>query len=147
MPPIAKELRDGSLKLRRKEVHARIAEARRSDQDGSAGITIKNARDAQLLFIQRAADALDTLIAVMQDEGAPPPARVAAANSILDRGLGKPVAVHQMQISDDRKKEITSEDLINLPTDQLSKAIEVLASLEGMIQSEGDTIDVTPEED
>ena len=35
-------------------------------------------------------DALKTLVAVMGDETAPHAARVAAANSIIDRGHGKP---------------------------------------------------------
>lgn len=35
--------------------------------------------------------ALNTLVKIMEDEEAPPTARVAAANSVLDRGWGKPV--------------------------------------------------------
>ena len=35
-------------------------------------------------------EALKTLVDVMGDETAPPAARVAAANSLLDRGHGKP---------------------------------------------------------
>ena len=35
-------------------------------------------------------EALKTLVDVMGDETAPPAARVAAANSLLDRGYGKP---------------------------------------------------------
>jgi hypothetical protein len=34
--------------------------------------------------------ALTTLVKIMEDEEAPPTARVTAANSILDRGWGKP---------------------------------------------------------
>jgi hypothetical protein len=35
-------------------------------------------------------EALKTLVAVMNDEAAPPAARVSAANGVLDRGHGKP---------------------------------------------------------
>ena len=35
-------------------------------------------------------DALATLAAIMRDKEAPPAARVAASNSLLDRGYGKP---------------------------------------------------------
>jgi hypothetical protein len=35
--------------------------------------------------------AVQTLAGIMRDSGAPPQARVAAANSLLDRGYGKPV--------------------------------------------------------
>jgi hypothetical protein len=40
--------------------------------------------------------AIDTLLAVMHDDKAPPAARVSAAVAILDRGYGRPAqAVHQ----------------------------------------------------
>ena len=40
--------------------------------------------------------AIDTLLAVMHDDKAPPAARVSAAIAILDRGYGRPAqAVHQ----------------------------------------------------
>lgn len=38
-------------------------------------------------------DALQTLVDVMQDDEAPHAAKVSAANSILDRGYGKPSTV------------------------------------------------------
>ena len=39
---------------------------------------------------QHTAKAISTLVEIMQDEGAPKAARVAAASAILDRGYGKP---------------------------------------------------------
>ena len=39
---------------------------------------------------QHTAKAIGTLVEIMQDEGAPKAARVAAASAILDRGYGKP---------------------------------------------------------
>ena len=47
--------------------------------------------------------ALETLVAVMGDETAPPAARVAAANSLLDRGHGKP----RQALDVDHKGELT----------------------------------------
>lgn len=38
---------------------------------------------------QHTETALKTLASIMNDNAAPPPARVAAANSLLDRGWGK----------------------------------------------------------
>jgi hypothetical protein len=46
--------------------------------------------DVQELARQQSPEAINTLVAIMQDEKAPPTARVAAANSLLDRGYGKP---------------------------------------------------------
>ena len=52
--------------------------------------------------------ALDTLVGIMNDTGAPHAARISAANSLLDRGHGKPtqgldmahnVAVHHGEIT------------------------------------------------
>jgi hypothetical protein len=39
---------------------------------------------------QKSPEAIDTLSDIMRDEKAPPGARVAAANALLDRGFGKP---------------------------------------------------------
>ena len=46
--------------------------------------------DVQELARQKSPEAIDTLAEIMSDEKAPPAARVAAANALLDRGYGKP---------------------------------------------------------
>jgi hypothetical protein len=46
--------------------------------------------DVQELARERSPEAINILATVMRDEKAPPAARVAAANSLLDRGYGKP---------------------------------------------------------
>ena len=46
--------------------------------------------DVQELARERSPDAINTLAAIMDDQKAPPAARVAAANALLDRGCGKP---------------------------------------------------------
>jgi len=46
--------------------------------------------DVQELARAKSPKALDTLEAIMLDEKAPPAARVAAANGLLDRGYGRP---------------------------------------------------------
>jgi hypothetical protein len=46
--------------------------------------------DVQELARERSPEAINTLAAIMDDKKAPPAARVAAANSLLDRGYGKP---------------------------------------------------------
>ena len=48
-------------------------------------------------------EALKTLVEVMGDETAPPAARVAAANSLLDRGHGKP----RQELDVDHKGDLT----------------------------------------
>jgi hypothetical protein len=46
--------------------------------------------DVQELAREKSPEAINTLVAIMDNEKAPPAARVAAANSLLDRGYGKP---------------------------------------------------------
>ena len=46
--------------------------------------------DVQELARERSPEAINTLAAIMDDPKAPPAARVAAANSLLDRGYGRP---------------------------------------------------------
>jgi hypothetical protein len=60
-------------------------------QSGNPGGMHKGTAELKALARQHAASAIETLANIMHDQGAPPPARVAAANSLLDRGFGKPV--------------------------------------------------------
>jgi hypothetical protein len=59
-----------------------------SGNPGGRPAIIAEIRD---LAREKAPEALKTLAAIMQDKGAAPSARVAAANAILDRGYGKPL--------------------------------------------------------
>lgn len=59
-------------------------------QSGNPGGRPGVPADVRELCKSRAVDAINTLAAVMTDVEAPPAARVAAANAILDRGFGKP---------------------------------------------------------
>jgi hypothetical protein len=55
--------------------------------------------DVRELCQSRAKDAIETLATVMMDKEAPPAARVAAANAILDRGYGKPAQTINANVS------------------------------------------------
>jgi hypothetical protein len=57
---------------------------------GNPGGRPKVLGDVQELARQQSPEAINTLVAIMQNEKAPPAARVAAANALLDRGYGKP---------------------------------------------------------
>ena len=57
---------------------------------GNPGGRPKVLGDVQELARQRSPEAINTLVTIMQNEKAPPAARVVAANSLLDRGYGKP---------------------------------------------------------
>jgi hypothetical protein len=57
---------------------------------GNPGGRPKVLGDVQELARQQSPEAINTLVAIMQNEKAPPAARVTAANSLLDRGYGKP---------------------------------------------------------
>ena len=55
-----------------------------------AGTPNKSTADMREAAQQYTADALQTLVDVMQDAGQPAAARISAATAILDRGHGKP---------------------------------------------------------
>ena len=57
---------------------------------GNPGGRPKVIGDIQELAGERSPEAINTLAAIMEDQKSPPAARVAAANSLLDRGYGKP---------------------------------------------------------
>ena len=59
-------------------------------QSGNPGGRPKVLGDVQELARQRSPEAINTLVTIMQNEKAPPAAKVVAANSLLDRGYGKP---------------------------------------------------------
>ena len=59
-------------------------------QSGNPGGRPKEVAGVRELARQHTPDAVATLVAIMQNEDAPPAARVSAANSLLDRGYGRP---------------------------------------------------------
>ena len=71
-------------------------QARRAELQGSTAKQITDVRD---LARECTGDAVDTLKDVMRDPKAPHSARVAAANSLLDRGHGKAVQHIEAEVS------------------------------------------------
>ena len=65
-------------------------------------------------------EALKTLVEVMGDETAPPAARVAAANSLLDRGHGKP----RQELDVDHKGDLTHLIVKFIDSDGEGHAVE-----------------------
>lgn len=59
-------------------------------KSGNPGGRPKVVGEVQTLARQSTAEAVETLRDIMRDKKAPPAARVTAANSILDRGYGRP---------------------------------------------------------
>lgn len=55
-----------------------------------AGVSNKVTSLSRQLAMPFADEAINTLVEVMRDSAAPPQARIAAANGILDRAFGKP---------------------------------------------------------
>ena len=59
-------------------------------QSGNPGGRPKAVAEVKELARARTGDAIETLVSIMSNPKAAPAARVSAANSILDRGYGKP---------------------------------------------------------
>ena len=65
-------------------------------------------------------EAIETLVEIMRDKGAPQTARKAAADSLLDRGIGKPL----------QKAELTGAEGKDLmPTNTAEAARELVTTL------------------
>ncbi len=67
-------------------------------------------RDVRELCRQNSRAAVETLIEVMKQKSAPPAARVNAANSLLDRGWGKPQQIIEATV--DSYDRMSNEELI-----------------------------------
>ena len=80
-----------------KRIHRGISRRRKRDSDwgteairnGNPGGRPRTAHNIQELARKHTIEALDVLVQIMLNEKAPPNARVAAANTLLDRAYGK----------------------------------------------------------
>ena len=68
-------------------------------KSGNPGGRPKVVGEVQALARECSAEAINTLRETMRDKKAPPAARVAAANSLLDRGVGSTVAIRARKSS------------------------------------------------
>lgn len=67
--------------------------------------------EVQELARQKSPEAVNTLSNIMHDEKAPPAARVAAANALLDRGYGKPTQQISQTLAKIDPSSISDEEL------------------------------------
>ena len=70
--------------------------------------------DVQELARERSPEAINTLAAIMDDKKAPPAARVAAANSLLDRGYGKPTQPISQTLTKIDPSTMSDEELASI---------------------------------
>jgi len=78
---------------------------------GNPGGRPKVSGDVQELARQKSPEAITTLANIMDDEKAPPAARVAAANALLDRGYGKPTQPISQTLAKVDPSSISDEEL------------------------------------
>ena len=78
---------------------------------GNPGGRPKVLGDVQELARQKSPEAINTLSNIMHDEKAPPAARVAAANALLDRGYGKPTQPISQTLAKVDPSSISDEEL------------------------------------
>jgi hypothetical protein len=91
-------------------------------QSGNPGGRPKVVAEVRDLARQHTADAIETLVTIMSDEDAHHSARVAAANSLLDRGYGKAPA--SLEVKNDIGAEFSTflRSLDDLPEVNATKA-------------------------
>jgi hypothetical protein len=78
---------------------------------GNPGGRPKVLGDVQELARHKSPEAITTLANIMLDEKAPPAARVAAANALLDRGYGKPTQPISQTLAKVDPSSISDEEL------------------------------------
>jgi hypothetical protein len=78
---------------------------------GNPGGRPKILGDVQELARQKSPEAIATLATIMHDDKAPPAARVAAANALLDRGYGKPTQPISQTLAKVDPSTISDEEL------------------------------------
>ena len=81
-------------------------------KSGNPGGRSRALRDVQELARDKSTDAINTLTAIMGDIAAPPAARVAAANSILDRAYGKPAQTVNANVKARAHREMSDGELM-----------------------------------
>lgn len=74
--------------------------------------TIEHKRTLSEMAQEHTETAIQTLAEIMQDSEAPPSARVAAVNALLDRGYGKPRQEVDHSSSDGSMTPITGFDIL-----------------------------------
>jgi len=110
---------------------------------GSSAPTIRAVLKARLMFEKHAEDALAVMVHILNDSDAEDAVRLKAANDILNRAYGTPVSVslqHKI-VSEDRESPISTGAISSAGTAELQALAQTLARF---IESERDTIDITP---
>lgn len=74
----------------------------------------KTPSDIRSLARSHTDSAINVLKSIMLQPKAPEAARVAAANSLLDRGWGKAAQIAELTISDKRAHEMTDNELASI---------------------------------
>ena len=80
-------------------------------QSGNPGGRPRVLRDVQELAREKSPEAIETLSNIMHDTKAPPAARVAAANALLDRGYGKPTQPISQTLTKVDPSSLSDEEL------------------------------------
>ncbi len=80
-------------------------------QSGNPGGRPRVLADVQELARQKSPKAIDTLEEIMLNAKAPPAARVAAANGLLDRGYGRPTQPVAQMLARVRAEDLSDDEL------------------------------------
>lgn len=95
---------------------------RRPGSGRKKGAPNKATAELKQLASEYTEGAVKTLVEVMQDKEAPAPARIAAANSLLDRSHGKPR--HEIEVSSGKVDQALLQQLENDMMARLDQARE-----------------------
>lgn len=94
------------------------------------------AKDLRKVAKEHTAEALDTLLTIMRDPAVAPSSRVAAANSVLDRGHGR--SAQHVEVAGNEFSRMSDAELMAFI---MGKTVEEVETIRAAV-----LIDITPEE-
>jgi cytochrome c553 len=84
----------------------------------------KTPTDIRSLARSHTESAIKTLAGIMNQDDAPPAARVSAATALLDRGWGKPTQTMDMTVRRAIAKELSDDDLADIAAGSSERAAD-----------------------
>jgi len=100
-------------------------------------------RNVQARYLEYADDVRKVLVEILKDDKAKTSDRIAAGNSILNRAIGLPVNMVQMNMSITPDDLLDADKVARLSDDDISKFMLLAEKIAA--QGSGEILDITPE--
>ena len=116
------------------------------ESDGRKGhrnLRARTIRAVQEMYLEHAPKVLKMYVSILEDEQANDSDRISAGNAILNRAIGLPVNMVQMNMSVTPEDLLKPEEVAKLSDDDIAKFMLLAEKIAA--QGSGDILDITPE--